>query len=273
MRGIRKPVAAGFFYPSDPQQLKNQIDNFIDIPNFKINLPNIFGLIVPHAGITYSGKTAGYAYKLLQETDYKTFVIISPSHREYFSGISIYDGEAFETPLGIVPINIDLVESITSMSEIIFKSTKGHKQEHAIEVQLPFLQVAAKDFNIVPIVMGDQGRLFVDELSSILAEVLDDKIVVIASSDLSHYHSKHEAYSLDSIVGKRIKEFDYEKFQSDLELNVCEACGGGPILAMMKAAALLNKKKSIILNRSDSGDASGDYTEVVGYISAAVYGK
>lgn len=228
MNKVRKPVVAGFFYPSNPNQLKREIDNFLDIPNFKFTLENIFGLISPHAGYAYSGKTAGYAYKLLQKTDYKTFVIISPSHREYFPGISIYDGDAFETPLGIVPVNIDLAESITSKSDLIFKSLKGHEQEHAIEVQLPFLQTVLEDFDIVPIVMGDQGKTFVDELASILADVVDDKTVIIASSDLSHYHSKHEAYRLDSIVEKRIKEFDFEKFQSDLEQNVCEACGGDP---------------------------------------------
>ena len=272
MNDIRKPVVAGFFYPANPNQLKSQIDNYLNLTNYNIDLQNIFGLVVPHAGIAYSGKTAGYAYKLLQNTDYKTFIIISPSHREYFSGISICKSDGFETPLGTVPVNTDLSEIITSQSELIFISSQGHRQEHAIEVQLPFLQEAKEDFDIVPIVMGDQSQLYVEELSSILAEVVDDKTVIIASSDLSHYHSKHEAYSLDSIVEKRIIDFDYKRFQSDLENNICEACGGGPILAMLKAAALRDRKKSIILNRSDSGDTSGDYAEVVGYISAAIYG-
>ncbi len=272
MKDIRKPAVAGFFYPSNPKKLKLQIDNFLNLPKFNIHLQNIFGLVVPHAGIDYSGQTAAYAFKLLQNTDYKTFIIISPSHREYFSGISVCESEGFETPLGIVPINIDLSESIASQSELIFRSMKGHEQEHAIEVQLPFLQEVINNFDIVPIVMGDQSQLYIEELSSILAEVVDDKTVIIASSDLSHYHSKQEAYRLDSLVEKRIKEFDFQKFQYDLENNFCEACGGGPILTLMKAAALRDKNKSVVLNRSDSGDTSGDYAEVVGYISAAIYG-
>ncbi len=273
MSKVRKPVVAGFFYPSDPQQLKDEVEIFLDISNPAFHFENTIGLISPHAGYTYSGKTAGYAYNLLKGTDYKTVIIISPSHREYFPGVSIYNGEAFETPLGIIPINKNLVKKITSGSEFIFESVRGHEQEHAVEVQLPFLQIALTDFEIVPIVMGDQGRSFVDELASKLADAIDDKTVIVASSDLSHYHPKPEAYKLDSIVEKRIKEFDYNRLQFDLEERVCEACGGGPIVTMMKAIDLLNKKKSIILNRSDSGDTSGDNSEVVGYLSAAVYGE
>jgi AmmeMemoRadiSam system protein B len=273
MNKIRKPVVAGFFYPSDSQKLSAEIKNFLSISIPNIIPQKVFGIVSPHAGYFYSGHTAAFGYNIIKDKNYKTVIIISPSHREYFSGISIYEGNAFETPLGIVEINNDLADSLTNGSKYIFRGVVGHKEEHAIEVQIPFLQTVLNDFKIVPIVMGDQRKIFVDELAEKISEIFDNDTLVIASSDLSHYHSKREAFELDSIVEQRIKDFDFENLLFDLERRNCEACGGGPIVAMMEAAWFLNKKRAIILNRSDSGDVSGDNTQVVGYISAAVYGE
>ena len=272
MNTVRKPVVAGVFYPAEQKKLQDEIDLLLSLSKSEINLTKIFGIVVPHAGYIYSGRTAAFGFNLLKDKGYKNVIIISPSHREYFPGISIYDGQAFETPLGSIPINNQLAEKLTIGSNTIFKSTTGHKQEHAVEVQIPFLQTVLKDFTIVPVVMGDQGRSYVDDLAVKISEIIDDNTIVVASSDLSHYHSKYEANQLDSIVEKRILDFDFDRLQYDLESNTCEACGGGPIVAMMKAAFRLKKNKSLILNRSDSGDTSGDNNEVVGYLSAAVYG-
>ncbi len=273
MNVVRKPAVAGYFYPSSPQQLQKEVDTLLTFSGPIPNLSNVTGLVCPHAGYAYSGKTAAFAFKLLEGTNFKTAIVISPSHQEYFPGISIYDGDAYSTPLGVIKVNKEIAEKLTRDSNIIFKGVLGHKQEHAIEVQLPFLQTVLKDFQIVPIVMGDQGKIFMDDLAAKLSEVIDDKTILIASSDLSHYHSKSEADRLDSVVEKRINDFDYEGLQIDLEERNCEACGGGPIVAMMKAASMLNKKKSKVLHRSDSGDTTGDNLEVVGYLSAAVYGN
>jgi len=272
MNKVRKPVVAGIFYPAEKQKLQDEINLLLSLSKSESKLPKVTGMISPHAGYIYSGRTASYAYNLLKDHNYKNVIILSPSHREYFPGISIYDGDAFETPLGTIPINNDFADRIINGSRAIFKSTKGHKEEHAIEVQLPFLQTVLKDFNIIPVVLGDQGKSFVDELAAKLSEVLDEDTLIVASSDLSHYHSKYEANQLDSIVEKRVADFDFDGLQNDLENKVCEACGGGPVVAMMKAAFRVNKRNSIILNRSDSGDTSGDNSEVVGYLSAAVYG-
>jgi hypothetical protein len=121
--------------------------------------------------------------------------------------------------------------------------------------------------------MGDQAKLFVDELAERLTKIIDEETVIVASSDLSHYHSKKKADELDSIIESSIRDFDYDNLQKYLDTGICEACGGGPIIAMMKAAALKNKQNSIVLNRSDSGDTTGDFNEVVGYLSAVVYGE
>ena len=145
------------------------------------------------------------------------------------------------------------------------------RKEHALEVQIPFLQSVLKDFKIVPIVMGDQGKMFVDELAEKISKVVNDETLVVASSDMSHFYSSEEADRLDSVVEKRINDFDFEQLLRDLDDHKCEACGGGPIAVMMKAASLKNINKSFVINRSDSGDVTGDKSEVVGYLSAVIY--
>lgn len=271
MTNIRQPAVAGLFYPSDSHKLRTEIQTMLSAAESKSVFPNIFGIVSPHAGYVYSGTTAAYGFNLLKNKNYKKVIIISPSHREYFSGVSIYNGDAYKTPLGVVEVDKELAQKIIESSKTIFFGIEGHRQEHAVEVQIPFLQMVLSDFKIVPMVMGDQGRVFVDELANQIAKAADEATVIVASSDLSHFYSKQKAFQLDSIVEKHISNFDYEKLQSDLDNRKCEACGGGPIVALMKAATLLDKKKSVVLNRSDSGDVSGDNSEVVGYLSAAIY--
>ncbi len=272
MNKVRRPTAAGYFYPSDPGKLKEEINLLLSVSSSDRKIENIFGLIVPHAGYIYSGRTAAYAYNFIRELEFKNVIIISPSHREYFPGISVFEGEGYSTPFGDIPVNNEMAEELVKDSKLIFRSIIGHREEHAIEVQLPFLQTMLKKFSIVPVVMGDQGKIYIDALSSKLSGIMNKDTLIVASSDLSHYHSKQDAFQLDSIVEKDVDEFNFEKLRSDLEKRNCEACGGGPIVAMMKAAALLNKNRSVILHRSDSGDVSGDNNEVVGYLSAAIYG-
>mgnify|MGYP001184537808 CR=1 FL=1 len=271
MKQVREPSVAGMFYPSSPSKLKEEIQIFLETSKPSENIENIIGIISPHAGYIYSGKTAAYAYNAVKNKNYKTVIIISPSHREYFAGISIYNGDAYKTPLGEVEIDKTVSSVLISSSKIIFEGIQGHRSEHAVEVQIPFLQMVLDDFKIVPIVMGDQNRIFVYELAEKLSKVVNDQTLIVASSDLSHYYSKRTADELDSIVEKHIQNFDYEGLQRDLENNRCEACGGGAIVALMRAADLIQKRKSKVLHRSDSGDVSGDNSEVVGYLSAAIY--
>jgi len=272
MNNIRNAYVAGYFYPADPQQLRNEINVFLETAKPENEIKNIFGIVSPHAGYTYSGKTAAYVYNLLKGKNYKRVVIISPSHSEYFPGISVFNGDAYETPLGLLEVDKEFVSKLVENSKTIFKGVEGHRNEHALEVQLPFLQSVLNDFKIVPVVMGEQDRMYVDELAKKLGEVVDDETLIVSSSDMSHFHSKSDADKLDSIVEKRISTFDFDGLQKDLDSHKTEACGGGPIVAMMKAAALKDKKHSMVVHRSDSGDVSGDNKEVVGYLSAVVYG-
>lgn len=272
MNNIRQPAVAGLFYASDTDMLRADIQNLLAAAESKHVLTNIFGIVSPHAGYIYSGETAAYGFNLLRGKNYRKVVIISPSHREYFSGISIFNGDGYKTPLGIVEVDKELAQKIIEGSKTIFFGMEGHRQEHAVEVQIPFLQTVLTNFKIIPIVMGDQSKVYVDDLADQIAKTVDNETVIIASSDLSHFYSKKKAFELDTIVAKHISDFDYDNFQDDLDKRICEACGGGPIVVLMKAAAKLHKNKSIILNRSDSGDVSGDHSEVVGYLSAVIYG-
>ncbi|MGE5429915.1 MAG: AmmeMemoRadiSam system protein B [Syntrophomonadaceae bacterium] len=269
---VRPPAVAGMFYPADERKLKDEIRLLLEASgNEEIPAGNVTAIVVPHAGYIYSGRTAAYAYNMIRNKGYETVVVISPSHREYFPGVSVYSGDAYKTPLGIIPVNKKMREELTKDAKLIFQGVEGHRQEHALEVQLPFLQIVLKDFDILPIVIGDQKEPYLNELSDRLSKAVNDKTLIVASSDLSHFHTKEQADRLDSVVEKRISQFDYKTLLRDLDHNNCEACGGGPIVAAMRTADLLNVKKAKVLNRSDSGDVTGDNSEVVGYLSAVIY--
>ena len=268
---IRHQQVAGYFYPAEKDKLQKDLSLLLQSAKPEKSFDKIFGIVAPHAGYIYSGKTAAYAYNLLKDKSYKTVIVISPSHAEYFPGISLYDGDAYETPLGLVMIDQKMSNKIIGDSKIIFRGMQGHRKEHALEVQIPFLQSVLKDFKIVPVVMGDQDKIFVDELAKRISIAVDENTLVVASSDMSHFYSSEQADKLDSVVEKRIIDFDFEQLLIDLDEKECEACGGGPIAVMMKAASLKNINKSFVLSRSDSGEVTGDRSEVVGYLSAVVY--
>jgi hypothetical protein len=271
MMTVRPPAVAGMFYTANPKALGKEIDTMLSKATVKPLKGSIVALIVPHAGYLYSGLTAAHAYKSLRGLSFETVVIISPSHREYFKGISIYDGSAYLTPLGNLTIDETLREEILKNEKIITASDIGHTTEHAIEVQLPFLQTVLKDFKILPIVMGDQCHELCFHLGNKLGETLRGKnVLVVASSDLSHYHPYDEAEKLDKIIADDIRQFDYEKLMEDLENERAEACGGGPVAAALIAAKKLNADCVEILHKCNSGDITGERDAVVGYLSAAV---
>ncbi len=268
---VREPAVAGMFYPASPSKLKAELQLLLDKSKPTKNFENISAIVVPHAGIVYSGKTAGFAYNLIKDKDFETVIIISPSHREYFPGCSIYSGDAYKTPLGEVFVNREVRERLIENNENIFSGIEGHRAEHALEVQIPFLQMVLKDFTIVPIVMGDQSKLYVDELAEALASINNEKTLFVASSDLSHFYPADHADRLDSKVEERINSFDYTGLIKDLESRSSEACGGGCIATAMKASSINGIKKSKVLYRNTSAETSGDRSEVVGYLSAVIY--
>ncbi|MCF8243113.1 MAG: AmmeMemoRadiSam system protein B [Melioribacteraceae bacterium] len=272
MKAIREATVAGMFYPGSPSKLRDEVNLLLELGKPGKSYDKIFGLVSPHAGYTYSGRTAAFAYNTIRGEKYETVIVISPSHNVYFPGACIFDGEAYKTPLGLIQIDKDKRSAMIEISKSVFAGSQGHGPEHALEVQLPFLQTVLDEFKLVPVVIGDQNKKYVDELAIQIAKVSDDKTLVVASSDLSHFYTKEIANKLDSRVAEFINNFDYESLQSGLDKRECEACGGGAIVAMMKAAEMKNAVHSEVLNRSDSGDVLKEKEEVVGYLSAVVYG-
>ena len=275
---IRQMANAGTFYPADPQVLSGKVEDYLEGARVASIKGELIALICPHAGYPYSGHVAAAAYKQLIGKDYKVVVIIAPSHVEFFRGASVYDGDAYQTPLGTVYVDKELAARIAAQSPKITLSSHGHwtktgmRQEHSLEVQIPFLQKTLKGFKIIPIVMGDQSYATCEALGETLAKVLSgQKALIVASSDLSHFHPYDEAVRLDRIVLRHIEAFDYRGLSGDLERGICEACGGGPIVTAMIAARHLGADRSTVALYANSGDVTGDRGSVVGYLAALIY--
>jgi|ERR1041385_4216671 AmmeMemoRadiSam system protein B len=269
---IRPPAVAGMFYPVNRNVLEPEIEQLLDQASVDPMKETIVALISPHAGYQYSGPTAANGFKLLKDKKFDSVVIVSPSHREYFDGISVYDGSAYRTPLGTLSIDESLRQELLNNETLIQESALGHGQEHGVEVQLPFIQKTLGEIKILPIVMGDQRREYCFHLGDKLADVLKGKnALLIASTDLSHYYPYDIAMGLDNIIIDDIERFNYEQMMTDLESERAEACGGGPTVAVLVAARKLGANQVRILHHCNSGDITGDHSGVVGYLSAVVF--
>jgi AmmeMemoRadiSam system protein B len=274
----RRAQYGGSFYPSDPLALTKTISGFYFKAKKKHIDGDVVSLISPHAGYVYSGQVAAAGFKLLEGLKYDVVVVISPSHADMFLGASIYNGGAYVTPLGKLFVDLDLAVKMGNINPKVYLSTKGHtggairRTEHALEVQLPFLQVVLGDFRLIPIVMGEQEWDVCMGLAEVLAGTLHDKnALIVASSDLSHYHSAAEAEMLDNIVISKVASFDPEGLSNAIARRECEACGAGPAVAAMLAARKLGADRSDLVEYAHSGQVSGDMDAVVGYMSAVQY--
>ncbi|MGV8057416.1 MAG: AmmeMemoRadiSam system protein B [Smithellaceae bacterium] len=273
MENLRKSVIAGSWYPGSATILKREIERYFDsVPDLVSFEGEIKALIVPHAGYIYSGQVAAYAYKLIRGKKYDAVVIVGPSHRVAFQGVSIFSRGGYETPLGVVPIASDLADKIKNFSGIVNDIPAAHLQEHSLEIQLPFLQVALGDVSFVPLVMGDQTASTCYELAeAIYSAVRDKKILVVGSSDLSHFHNYNVASQLDAIVLKHLQRGDAAGLLKSLDSDIGEACGGGPMAVAMLVAKRMGAMKSQLLKYANSGDVTGDKSSVVGYAAAVYY--
>lgn len=270
---IRKAAVAGSFYPENAEELTTTIDGYlknVDLPELE---PNIRAIIVPHAGYVYSGQVAAYAYKALIGKSISRVIILGNSHQEFFEGASIYPKGYFETPLGKIEIDSDFAQKLMEADKKIYFKESTHLEEHSLEVQLPFLQkvLSVSGWKIVPIILGNQEGS-VDVLINALKNLLDDKTLIVVSSDLSHYPKYEDAnYSdgkiIDAILsGKRdnLKKTIFELEKEEISnLQTC-ACASDTIEVAM---GLMGDKNSKLLKYANSGDVSGDKSRVVGYAS------
>jgi len=273
-QGTRKPVWAKSFYYGDADELSKYIDFFLQ--NVRIDsfpAGKIVALIAPHAGYGYSGQVAAHAYCLVQGKDYKTVVIIGPSHRYGFKGCSIYLKGAYETPLGIVEVNEALASELSEATGFKYVP-QAHQQEHSIEVQIPFIQKVLPSAKIVPVLMGIQSRKTIMTLANGLSEILPGKkALVIASTDLSHFFPKQKANETDSNTIKLIQSFETDTLLGKLDRRENIMCGGGPVVSTLLYSQSQGEPGAEILQYADSSDAGGSQSEVVGYAAAALYLK
>ena len=277
---VREPAVAGLFYPKDPVELSRLIDDCLSGARTTPFDGELKALICPHAGYRYSGPVAGSGFRLLAGREFDTVVVMGPSHYASLRAASVTDAAVFRTPLGAVPVSAKAAVLAQSRpfaleprcdvqrpdwwaesSRTAPVTDTADTWEHSVEVEIPFLQKTLGNFQLLPVVMGD-----VDPASaaSVLGKIVDDHTLIVASSDLSHYYSYGKAQELDERCVKAICDLDIDTMETQ------EACGRIPILTLMHLARERGWK-ACLLDRRNSGDATGDKSRVVGYAAIAFY--
>lgn len=274
----REPAVAGLFYPSDQADLLESIQHaFLDLRVGPGKLPpmvrseeRVYGIVSPHAGISYSGAVAANGFYEISPTDYKDIVLIGPNHYGIGSMVAIMKNGAWRTPLGTVKINSELAHLIEKNSKVIKDDEFAHSRDHCLEVQIPFfLFMWNREFRIVPIVMIMQDmQTSIDVGRSIAQAVSGSETILVASSDFTHYESNEEAHRKDIKLIDSILALDIVSFYSILERERVSACGYGAIASVM-TAKLCGATHGKLLKYATSGDVTGDNDAVVGYSSIA----
>jgi AmmeMemoRadiSam system protein B/AmmeMemoRadiSam system protein A len=269
-QGVRKPVVAGAFYDGDKAALAARIDAYLGAVKDLPALGDVRAIICPHAGYVYSGPTAAYAYKLVQGKPYEAVIIIGTSHQYALDGASIYLQGGFETPLGVAPVDEELASAIAKASGFSYVP-EAHAKEHSVEVQVPFIQKALPAAKIVPIVMGYPTRRNVYALAEGIAKACSEKkVLIVASTDLSHYLPKAEANSVDSKTISLVKNISADTLISKCARGENIMCGGGGVAAALIALKKTGQPQVEVLRYTDSSEATGDESAVVGYVAAAI---
>jgi AmmeMemoRadiSam system protein B len=271
MRGggmVRDPAVSGQFYPASKKGLLEELEGMIpDCPN-KIDA---IGAVVPHAGYIYSGPVAGEVYARVKPKS--TYIILSPNHTGYGARFASW-AEPWRTPLGVVGVDKDLLASIMQNTDLITEDPSAHVFEHSIEVQLPFIQETSPAALIVPLTV-QHGTLseYQDIADAIVSAVKQTgrEAMIIASSDMTHYESRRNAKEKDQKAIQAILDLDAEGLLDVVERNNISMCGYIPAAIMLMCANKMNAKKSELVKYSDSGDVTGDTTQVVGYAGMLIY--
>lgn len=276
---VRPPAVAGQFYPADKEELASNIEDCFThklgpgkAPPASEAYGTLVGLVSPHAGYMYSGPVAAHGYYASSaRADITTFIILGPNHWGVGSGVATYKEGSWRTPLGDVEIDKAAAQELAQASGLVDFDETAHRNEHSIEVQVPFLQrIFTKGFKILPVSMALQDRATAVELGQAVSEVAAKrKAFLIASSDFTHYQDHKTAARKDGELIKAIERLDVNQFYTTLERLDVSACGYGPIAATMTATKILGAKGGRLLKYATSGDTTGDYSSVVGYASIA----
>lgn len=266
------------FYPANPVDLAKDIAGYFSQAK-KLALPGpVRAVIAPHAGYMYSGQVAADAYKQVEGEQYDSVVVVAPFHG-FFKGVSVYSGDGYQTPLGVIEIDSKLSAVMSEKHPTIYASTVGHtgsggRGEHSLEVQLPFLQTVLGKFRLVAMVMGDQEDSTIRATAEVLTATLKDKnVLMVASSDMSHFYSENVARKMDKAFETALASFDTSRIIDVVARGKSEACGFGPVTAVVEAMKRIGGQEVKIVSYDTSGSKTGDFSEVVGYLSAVITGK
>ena len=273
---MNRPAAvAGTWYPGTREALTREVDGYLEAATTAVS-GDIRAIIAPHAGIMFSGPVGAHAYQAVAGCDFDVAVLVGPSHFVAFEGAALWPDGAFETPLGPARIDEDGAAAVSAAS-VVQALPSAHRREHSLEMQLPFLKRVLPDVPIVPLLIGYQQRDTIDELANAIATAFAGRrALLVASTDLSHYLDAKTAATLDSRVQQCVNTFDpdalldlFEQYPEH-ERGRYVACGGGAAIAVMKAAKTLGATNGRVLKYGHSGEISGDYEGVVGYMAAAI---
>jgi len=278
VRDVRPSAVAGSWYPATGAHLSEAVDAHVASVTLDGARACPRAVIAPHAGLLYSGPVAAYAYSLVRRCQYAAVVLVGPSHFVGFQGVSIWPRGAWDTPLGEVQVADGLAGALAAESREIVEHPAAHGREHSLEMQLPFVARLLPGVPIVPLVMGYQQRGTAMALGDALARAITSyrarhpgDVLIVASSDLSHYEDAATASRLDADVLRHVEALDADGLMEALEREPRHACGGGPMVSVLRAAVQLGGTHARVLRYADSGDVSGDKSSVVGYMAAAIW--
>ena len=260
---IRNPVVAGQFYPASAEDLREMIAQLTDV---KAEKEEVVGLLVPHAGYIYSGRVAGATISRIKLKE--TFIIIGPSHTGLGKPYSVMTEGIWRTPLGDVATDTELAKKIVEVSEYVREDDGAQEGEHAVEVQLPFLQYFRSDIRIVPIILAYSRADVYKEIGRDIARAvkeLDREVVIMASGDMTHYESQKSASEKDHLAVEAMLELDEDELTRRYEAHNITMCAHGPVVCLISAAKELGVSGAELVMYQTSGDTTGDYNAVVGY--------
>ena len=272
---IKKSDLAGSWYPDNKKELTSLLEGYLDSAKPDKISGDVLAIISPHAGYQFSGPVAAYGYKAVQGKGVKTILIIGFSHREYFDGISVYAKGSWRTPLGDIPIDEALAGQLISNNKRMRFEPGLFDGENSVEMQVPFIQLALKNVKIVPVAFGTQNYTDAEILADSLAAILKERhdVLIVASTDLSHYHSYNEASAIDKNLITVLKKMKAKELYDGAVIGEYELCGMMPVTAALLTAEKLGFDGIEVLKYANSGDTYSDKSKVVGYLSAAVYKK
>jgi AmmeMemoRadiSam system protein B len=268
MKEIREPAVAGQFYPESRTELQRDVDKFLSGNGKKVRA---IGVIAPHAGYIYSGAVAGAVFAHVEIP--RRVLVLCPNHTGMGEPLSIMSVGSFRTPLGDVAIDTMLAEALKKNFALLREDTLAQEHEHAVEVQLPFLQAARKDVIFVPITVGTGQFEVLRALGLVIAKVIaecGEPVLIVASSDMNHYEADDETRVKDALAIEQVLSLQPSGLFETVHGQHISMCGVGPAVAMLTAALKLGASSAELVKYATSGDVSGDRKHVVGYAGITV---